>query len=314
MTPSTGILFSRNRAMQLDGTLRSFLKHCQDADLIEIYVIYFATEEIHKRQYTQLILDFQGYKNIYFYPQDDFRSDLLRLLTLKSAKGLKGKLFQWTLRLGWRFRVLSWLFWDSASTGYILFLVDDNLFVGDFRLGLVTESLDQNPNALAFSLRLGVNTIYCYSLDKPQALPPFGHYQDNIRVFDWTQAEYDFNYPLEVSSSVYRISDVLPILVRVPFCNPNTLEGQMAYRAANFFGKKDKLLCYTQSVTFCNPVNKVQQHNRNRAAVEHGYSNSYLAQKFADGYRIDVDSYNGFLPSGCHQEVELRFFQIVGER
>ncbi len=67
------------------------------------------------------------------------------------------------------------------------------------------------------------------------------------------------------------------------------------------------LLCYEQSVTFCNPVNKVQTVYANRAGTASEYAADHLAELFDQGYRVQVAAYAGFVPSACHQEVELTY-------
>jgi hypothetical protein len=66
-------------------------------------------------------------------------------------------------------------------------------------------------------------------------------------------------------------------------------------------------LCYENSVTFCNPINKVQTVATNRAGSVVEYSSDHLAQLFESGYRIKVEAYTGFVPNACHQEVALNF-------
>ena len=136
------------------------------------------------------------------------------------------------------------------SYEYVL-LVDDNVFVRDFSLADVIADLRAQPDAIGFSLRLGRNTTYCYPLDKPQPIPEFETLGSGALKFNWTTAELDFNYPLEVSSSVYCVSDVLSVLKGLDFGNPNALEAQLAVCARGFQCNRSALLCFRQSVTFC---------------------------------------------------------------
>jgi hypothetical protein len=198
-----------------------------------------------------------------------------------------------------------WLTFERPS--HVLFLVDDNVFVGRFALGEIEEMLEAHQNTLGFSLRLGTNTTYCYPLDKPQTVPSLVHMDHGAVMFDWSNAAYDFGYPLEVSSSVYRIRQLLPFLNRLSFQTPNTLEGQMAANASYFRTRNPHMLCYERSVAFCVPLNIVQTTCKNRAANAPEYSAERLAKMYDDGYRIDIEAYSGFVPNACHQEVALRF-------
>jgi FkbM family methyltransferase len=267
------IIFSRDRAMQLEATIRSLLANCHYIADATINIIYTTTSEIHFRAYETLIHELGEYTNLNFICETDFREDFIAAIT---------------------------------GSDYLLFLVDDNIFARPFSLETVVSSLEANPGAIGFSLRLGENTNYCYSLDSTQALPDFHSVTDDILSYHWPLAELDFKYPLEVSSSVYRTHDLIQLLQTLPFNNPNTLEDQLAKHAGNFAVTQSLLLCFRQSITFCNPVNKVQVAYNNRAGSGE-FNSEILAQKFHEGYRVKVDAYAGFIPNACHQEVDLVF-------
>jgi hypothetical protein len=188
-----------------------------------------------------------------------------------------------------------------------LFLVDDNIFVGEFRVGDAVELLDEDPKLLGVSLRLGENTTHSYPQNRRQNLPKFSAIGDGVLVYDWTTAELDFGYPLEVSSSVYRLRDVLPLAAGLSFANPNVLEDRMAFNAHIFRRRYPLLGCFRSSVTFCNVVNVVQTAIPNRSGESSPYSVNELAARFDRGERIRVEAFSGFVPSACHQEVSLVF-------
>ena len=272
--PIAGIVFSKNRAMQLDAALRSFFLHCTDPELVRLTVLYTASHESYERQYELLRRD---YPTVDFRRERSFKADLLDVL--------------------------------SQST-YVLFLVDDNIFVRDFTLGKATNVLADDELALGVSLRLGRNTTFCYMLDKPQAVPSFESHASGLLCFDWTMSECDFGYPLELSSSVYRLSDVGPLLSSLDYRNPNTLELQLDLNKSPFLSCRPVLHCYPESCTFCAPVNTVQTEWANRAGSLRGHTAESLAEDFAKGLRIDVDRFSDFTPTGCHQECELEYYPM----
>ena len=98
------------------------------------------------------------------------------------------------------------------------------------------ESLNTYPDALGFSLRHGTNTSYCYPLRVDQELLTFSSIEHDFLLFDWTVAEHDFAYPLEVSSSVYRVKDITAVL-QDSFVNPNTLEAYLNHHKMAFSHK-----------------------------------------------------------------------------
>lgn len=300
-----GIVFSYDRALQLDGTLRSFLQHCVDSDEVYLVVICKASSALHRQHYDELGREYAQPGRIHFIVQRDFREDVLRELIQHSNGRPASKSRRLALRLGWRFSFPSDIGLKLNDGRYVLFLVDDNIFVRRFSLREVCAALVASPKAIGFSLRLGLNTTYCYPVNRTQSLPAFTGLMGNVLRFNWTTADGDFGYPLEVSSSIYRLKDLLPVLLRLPFKNPNLLEGQMAGQSYRFRETKPELLCYTQSVTFCNPVNKVQTIAANRSGEQIEYSTEELAQQFELGYRMNLEDYAGFTPTACHQEVEL---------
>ena len=299
-----GLVFSRDRAMQLDCALRSFFLHCTDAREARLFVIYKATTDLHGRQYAQLA---QEYDEVCFLKQKKFRWDVLDLLLQFASDRPAGYVPRPLLTFCGLSGVPCNISLHDPSRS-VLFMVDDNVFVRKFSLLQVHKSLIEQQDALGFSLRLGTNTTYCYSLDKAQALPTFASLDGQVLKFNWTRhVDGDFSYPLEVSSSVYRVSELVPLLTSLFFNNPNALEGNMANRAGRFRKRFPYLLCYTRSVTFCNPVNVVQSVYSNRAREGSEYSTERLTELFEEGYRINVNSYRDFVSNACHQDKELVF-------
>lgn len=301
------LIFSRDRALQLDGLLRSLILHCQDLDQLRLHVLYKATNNQNARQYEQLARLFNDQIQIVFLRESNFRTNVLSVLLPKFNSGYRRILYNMYIHLGFRFGSIAnrLLKNEDLSKQMILLLVDDSLFIHPFKLSEVCGILTRNTSALGFSLRLGKNTTYCYMLESPQTLPDFKPLEERYALFDWTTADKDFGYPLEVSSSVYRLCDLLPILNRISFRHPNELETRLAWVSRNFRDTHPYLLCFRHSVAFANPVNKVQNVYINRAGINYSYEAEWLAQKFDEGYRLNVDAYAGLTPNACHQEVEL---------
>lgn len=269
-----GLIFSKDRAMQLQATIESFFLHCRDSDNINLNVLYRTSSQLNGHQYGDLK---KRFSDVTFIEETNFKEQVLAIIN---------------------------------GFEHVLFLVDDNLFIKDFCLADVVRSLCDNHDAVGFSLRLGRNTDYCYPLSSRQALPQFRQINSGILKYYWPGQQHDFGYPLEVSSSVYRVRDILELLMQLEFSNPNTLEGQMAANSQLYSQARSSLLCYENSVTFCNPVNIVQNAANNKYGIAHRYSAEQLADYFSKGKAIDVEQYIGFTPNGAHQEVELYFKQI----
>ena len=265
------IVFSKDRPLQLDAALRSWKRHCRDAASAAVTVLYKASTSRVLSLYRRLMQEHPG---VDFVREQDFRRDLLVLL---------------------------------AQRDYVGFIVDDSIFVRDFSLTHITSALARHPGAIGFSLRLGRNTTHCYMLDRPQCPPVFETVAEGFLKYRWPGAECDFAYPLELSSSIYRGEQILPLLKELDFKNPNTLEEAMYQSLACFRESHPSLLCPETSLAFALPVNRVQMEVRsNRAGSNPGFSADVLAASFAGGQRMDTAALDGFIPRACHQEVEFK--------
>ena len=116
------IIFSKDRAMQLEATLLSLKHHCEDFGLMDLTVLYNTSTTLHEHSYKLLQSSLNQTLKINWVRESEFQSDLLRLL---------------------------------RGHEYVLFLVDDNLFVHHFSIASVCEKLSKMQDALGFSLRLG---------------------------------------------------------------------------------------------------------------------------------------------------------------
>ena len=259
--------------MQLDACLRSFVLQCGDYSNCHKQVIYKSSDSEHTSQYATLQTE---HPDVEFTAEGDFHQDLHKAL---------------------------------AGFEYVLFVVDDNTFVRPFSLASIVSALTSEKAALGFSLRLGRNITRCYPHnDAPQTIPEASQLGGGILLFRWTDATLDFGYPLEVSSSVFRVSQLLPLLqAPAHITHPNHLEECIDRGKSHFVATHPLLLCFEHSVAFCNPVNLVQHTHPNRVAHEPSYSILSLMERFDLGYRIDVGAFQGLTPDGCHQELPLTF-------
>jgi hypothetical protein len=269
-----GCIFSKDRAFQLEATLRSFRSHAQDAEGARLAVLFRATDARHAQQYSLLA---RTYPDVTFVAEQSFREDLFSLI---------------------------------GSPRVVMFLVDDTLIVRRFSLQSAVEALTHEPRALGFSLRLGINTTHFYMLDRPQALPAFQPVGPGMLQYDWRAAEHDFGYPLEVSSSLYRTAELIPLLRDMDFRNPNTLEAELATTRDTVADRHPLLLCFERSVAFSAPLNLVQQEFPNRSRGGADCSVEALSQLFDQGLRLDVAAWNDHTARGAHEEIDLKLVRL----
>ena len=263
----SALVFSRDRALQLDGLLRSLYEHTAEPELLSVAVLHKTTSAQHRRQYAELALEW-GPRGVVFIEEFFFLHDLRRML--------------------------------DAAPAHIMFLVDDTIFLRDFSMQQVVDVL-HNEEVLGFSLRLGRNTNRCFPLGRSQVVPDMNstHTRPGTAlVYDWTGAEYDFGYALEVSSSVYRAADIRECIHDRNPKSPNAFESVLQEcQIVNTRIPRPLLGLFDESVAVSMPHNRVQNVYGNT----HGnVSSSYFADQFDDGFRLDTERYNGIKTSAAH--------------
>ena len=258
------VIFSRNRSLQIDLCLRTLQLHCADIHKLSNVAVLYKADDPHKVSYEILKRE---YPDVNFVEEVSFKQDLLDIVHDKSV---------------------------------ILFCVDDTIFTEDFLLANVVSNLDGNPDCLGFSLRLGLNTNFCFPYGKSQDIPATVKIENGVaNKYNWQSAQLDFGYPLELSSSAYRLEDINEILNDCKYSSPNSLEDSMVRCHIH---TKPNLLMYDKSVAFSNPINKVQTDHPNKSG---DISADVLLQYFMAGYRINAEPFNQYKNTGAHELVNI---------
>jgi hypothetical protein len=256
--------------MQLDLTLRSDKKKRRERKVKQT-VIYKTTSTRFEEAYKQVAKE---HPKAEFIKENDFKEDLIKII---------------------------------SGSKYIYFLVDDCIFTREYSVNTICKYLDIYEGTIGFSLRLGKNTTYCYSLDVENEIPEMQYLGNDIYASNWREIKRgDFGYPLEVSSSIYRAEDLKPLLKGLFYFSPNSLEWGL-YLHSNKLSYRPFLMYYETSVAFCNPINRVQSENTNRTGTNEKYGIDNLLELYSSGYRIDYSPFDKFVSTGAHQEEDIRF-------
>lgn len=266
------LVFSKDRALQLEAMLRTFYQCCADAELADVNVIYAASTEAHALQYATVA---DVLSRARFRPERNFHEDTIRF---------------------------------ARRTPYLLLAVDDAVFVRRFCLQDGVRALAEHPELIGFSYRLGRNITAHYPTGTIQETPDFASLEAGLLQVDWTRSAQYFAYPLEVSSSLFRTADIIPLLEQQPYDHPNTLESMLNGCKHAYVVARPALAFYETSAAFCIPLNVVQDRFDNRHAAQQDWSAEALAARFAKGERLFPNGLQGLVPDSCHQEVpvELR--------
>ena len=232
------IIFSKDRACQLDLLIRSLQKHWKIS--ANFNILYTYSMEEFKRGYDKL----RGTCNSgNFYLEKYFKRDLAKLL--------------------------------QSDCKYTMFLTDDIVFTKDFTIDPVfnkfRKRLVAKNDVGCFSLRLGKNIAYSYPLDKKIKVPMTTKF---IYTWKWRKHEGDWGYPMSVDGHVFLTKDMMPLCESVKFYNPNSLEAALANNPTN----KPFMMCYKEPRLINLAINRVQDTFPNRAGnVDPRYlNNRYL--------------------------------------
>lgn len=266
------LLSSYNRPLQLDGLLRAWEGLCADPDRSHVTVVWRSSIQGGEAAYGNLVGEWSGRPWLSFRRQGDYKADALAVL---------------------------------RSADFIFFLSDDNMATRRFQLSEAEQSLIDDVETLGFSFRLGRGMTYCYPLDKDQRVPQLLDLRTSQISWSWLDQDCDWGYPLEVSSSLYRTSDVLPILEAAAFSNPNQMEVALASRYLDFGYLKSYMRAYEKPVFYSMCVNEVSDGWANRCRRLPNESVGELLARYNEGWRLDYHAYADLPITACHMETDL---------
>ncbi len=220
-----GIIFSKDRPLQLFALLESYCANCYD--IKPLTIIYKASEEGYNNAYNEVFSYFSEKIELHPIQETIFHDTAITVL-------------------------------EKIKSTYIFFLVDDNLFTRQFRF---SNYLDlKNRNHYIFSLRLGMNLNYCYTKQKKQEKPKFNNI-GRLISWKWNKGEHDWQYVFSVDGNIFNKNTVLEMSKLVPFKAPNSYEANM--NIFRYILKRKKGLCYEDSVLINLCINRVQDEVKN---------------------------------------------------
>lgn len=268
------IIFSKDRAAQLDLLLRSLKYNFKEFDSCKIHVLYDSSEEDFYKGYLLLSEDKNLCVNVEFVSDKlygTFRESLLKILNLKNELSM--------------------------------FLVDDIIFKSSFSLSdKEIEFVKNNEQIIAHSLRLWNGINHCYATNKPNSIPAFV----KRYIWNWTSAEGDWGYPMSVDGNIYRTKFIFDKIKEINFRNPNQLEANLAATADR---TKQYMSCYVEESKLLNvPANIVQTTFSNR----HGniIDVKELNNNFLSGKKLSFEHILNCSNNTVHVELP---FKWIGE-
>lgn len=254
----SGLVFSKDRAMQLHALLTSYFEKVQNFSPLSI--LYKTTSEKSRQSYEALTMEFAHFP-IQFIKENKFNE-----------------------------QVKAWLATGSADR--IFFMTDDAVFLDAFDM---KDALLFNPLNEIFSLTKGKDLRYCFTKNVKQELPVFDTVvQRNGKSFNswrWgdSPGSHDWAYPLSVDGTFFLREEMLRLVSNINFNNPNSLEANMQVFISIFLPRKG--VCYDKVKVINVPCNVVQNEIDNRST---GFFSAGELQSFwEEGKRIDVKMFYG---------------------
>jgi len=303
----SNIVFTKNRPLQLDGYLESLYRHLP-AELIRTYVLY--KPELFEEEYRQL---FSKYSNCIVIEEDDFHSDFLKII-------------------------------DQIDTKFILFGIDDVVYFDSVGFEVIDQTFNLfSQDIFGFSLRFGKDYIEAGG-DSIEGASAAGQ---TVYRLDWRKGRSSISrYPFELCATIYRTPLVKRIingtmnnnplikklfapssvLIRVMgkvvstrstlksfgyFFNPNTLESWNCRWCQNHSDQLPGFLYFQKLCASAIQVNVVNTSTRTDQAQINDYTVESLAEKYNEGYRLDIHYISQNKPVGTHAGIE--YFRLTNK-
>jgi hypothetical protein len=247
------IVFSKDRACQLDQLLSSLRTHVRNVDtpFIRLQVLYTHS--------TAKFAD--GYKAVKrLHPSVIFhqQGNLSQSVTSSAFEAFVGGGGAADSFKGDYLRLL------DDSIPYTMHFMDDMLATDTWGLAeqLATHRLlASRPEVVAMSLRLHPGITKCYATNEDTPPPNF----DPEMTWVWREARGDWGYPMSLDAHVFRTHETLRLALHLDYHNPNTLEGSLAMHC---FSEPSacaaRLACFNRGKVLNIPANRVQDTFPNR--------------------------------------------------
>lgn len=192
-------------------------------------------------------------------------------------------------------------FLRESNNKFCVFFVDDIVVKDPVDFTIACSVLENNPDILCFSLRLGLNLNYCYPMSQIQTIPN-GIVNSQLFAWSWRGSNFDWGYPFSVDGHVFRRSELESWSSHLKFSNPNQFEAVLQ-QIPEIFAIPNGMACHVTSKIFNNPVNRVQEEFKNRN--ESSVSATEFKDIFLSGKEIDFTKFRGFMNNGAHTPVEF---------
>lgn len=286
------IIFSFNRALQLDTLITSIIKKWRSPQY-KIDVIYNTNNSDFQKGYDLLVEKYNANTNIVFNKETSIKDkysfkELLNIRNFIAYNKNKRK-----FRAKSNFRSLCIDLLERDKSELVMFLTDDAMFIEDVNINVdILDWIKETPSKRQFSLRIGEGMNNQGNQAKKEGEYLCWEFHKNPRNTNW-------GYPFSVDAHIYHKKPIIKLFSKYIFCNPNTLEGfinAQVYRNTYFEEGKANLKCCLLSY----PINMVQNvENNETLGVDCKMLNDMLLNGYTMKYPVP-DTYDTFQQYPTH--------------
>lgn len=248
------IIFSKDRAMQLDGFLASYFENVENYS--EIKVLFHVSNEAHEKSYIDLQKIYENFP-VEFIQETNFRVNLIDAL-------------------------------EKSSEDRLIFYVDDMLFSQKIDYSWL-KNIDPLNNIVCLSRGKDLN--YSTVLAKKLEVPSFNKISENLYQFKWNEiSEFsDWTYPIGVSGYMFSRLEITAMIKATKFKAPNSLEHNLQQFLPYFTMRGG--ICLENVATPCVHTNLTQTEGYNNI-LSH-YSLEELLDLWNINKRINYSEFIG---------------------
>lgn len=247
------IVFSKDRAPQLEMLLDSYARHVEDIPTAT--VLYRATSDAHRAAY-EAVFSHPAYSFVIAIEERSFKEDLLRILR-------------------------------SSRRRAVMFLVDDIVFIRSVSRFLLSSF---HPAFSIVSLRLGrcirrdftANNACC---DLPRGWRNLARKGQRLMSWKWRHGDLSWGLPTSLDATLLPRAEILPLVEAGSFRAPNSLERDLGYYRGLFRTRHG--ICAEEPRVVNLPLNTVKPEDYHFPCLD--ISPDDLLRSFNEGRRLRLE-------------------------
>ena len=271
------IIFSFNRAIQLDALIASYKRYWKTSGC-KIDVVYNTSSADFQRGYDKLIEIHASDRDIEFHKEHkaEFSYTCSELANPYNLRKLISHKYLRHPRTDFRPLVNSLM--KQSPMDMVMFMTDDSVFIEDVVIPEgVFEWIREAPSKRQFSLRIGEGM----NNQPAKGVALSGD------LLEWNMGDMpkdtNWGYQFSVDAHIYSKERILRLYETYLFCNPNSLEGYLCnmIRRREWFNEA-KAFKHAKLLSF--PINMVQQVEDNESM---GVSTEMMNDYYLKGYSLE---------------------------